>query len=549
MQRKRRNVNFGNFSKSPGKYQKKFTNSITKLTLHSIPAVRMSESNKKSNARIKLCLICGKEDIYQPTSVVWWCSPHCRSGERRNRTRASHVVMTPLSRLARYPRLVLVFLGLGLSVLTNFCFNVERSFAALESGSAWDIDTISPVITDPPTAGLTLSKANMTSEAVTPGNTATASTNVTVNVSNAESYELYLKVNSATMSNGSTTITAGNVITDNTWGYKWDNASSYSAPSTSGSKLTVPALSDNATNFTKTLTFATRFATSATPGNYRNSGTLSLIAPPKAITLDDLTQMQQLSLAPSACANTPYLSGQTYSKGYTLTDVRDGNKYTVRKFGDGRCWMTENLRLAYINYYLDGTSAGFLDGRVLSATTSDFTGSDITLPNSTKADFANNNTSKYSYRSYLSTSSEASAGVSGYYNWYTATAGAGNSSVTANNQSVNTSICPKGWKLPSGGSNSSTSEFSKFASAESIADSAAGSTKIQAAPYNFKYTGYVEAGSLQSGVNNGQWWSSVTSDDYHAYYLFIQSINVLPGTNYSLGRHSGFAVRCIARDS
>ncbi len=94
MQRKRRNINFGYFSGSSGK--SKFNNSITKLTLHSIPTVRMSESNKKSYARIKPCPICGM-DIYQPASVVWWRSAHLKIC-----TRASHVVMTPLSRIGRY---------------------------------------------------------------------------------------------------------------------------------------------------------------------------------------------------------------------------------------------------------------------------------------------------------------------------------------------------------------------------------------------------------------------------------------------------------------
>ncbi len=426
--------------------------------------------------------------------------------------------------------------------LVNRCYAVENP--NIVSGTVSDAGTISTLTggTNPgsPTASLSLSKPNMTSDAVMPGSTATTSTNVTVNVSNAKSYELYLKVNKATMTNGSTTISAGNVTTDNTWGYKWDNASSYAAPSTSNAKLTTPALDNYGTSFTKALSFGAKFASNANPGHYTASGTLSLIATPRDIiyTLDNLTQMQQLSLAPSACANTPYLDGQKYSKEYTLTDVRDGNTYTVRKFGDGRCWMTENLQLSS-----NQGSYTYMDGRVLKAATSDFDSGTITILNSSRSDFTDAN--KYTYQSILEYGS--SAGTTGYYNWYTATAGAGNSSETTNNKSLNTSICPKGWTLPSGGSNSSTSEFGKFATAESITSDTASSTKIQAAPYNFKYTGRVDGGVL-TYTGYGYWWSSTAYDATDAYILFINSSVVRPGTSYVF-RYFGNPVRCIARDS
>ena len=229
----------------------------------------------------------------------------------------------------------------------------------------------------------------MTSSAVTPGSTATVSTNVTVNVENAESYSLTLKVNSTTLASGNTTINAGNVTTDNTWGYKWDNASSYTAPSTTARTLTVPALSNNAVSFTKNLTFGAKFASNAESGHYRGSGTLSLVVTPKAATytLADLTQLQQLALAPNACANTPYLSGQTYSAEYTLTDVRDNSTYTVRKFGDGKCWMTQNLKLSNCL----GSSIIF-DSRKLIPSTSDIS-AEWTLPASSTSGFSDNTAS------------------------------------------------------------------------------------------------------------------------------------------------------------
>ncbi len=246
--------------------------------------------------------------------------------------------------------------------------------------------------------------------------------------------------------------------------------------------------------------------------------------PRKARELSEITTMQEIYGHSEICTNSS--TGIDYGP---IRDARDNNSYTVRKFADGRCWMTENLRIY---------------NTTIQASQSDFASGSITLPNSSMSDFVNNDTSKYNYRATLQSS--ANSGSTGYYNWYTATAGAGTSGVTTNNQDVDTSICPKGWTLPSGSSNSSTSEFGKFASAESITSNAAGSTKIQAAPYNFKYTGYVYDGSLDYGTTYGGWWSSTAYDAGYAYYLFIFSSGVYPGTDGNY-RYRGYAVRCIAR--
>ncbi len=276
--------------------------------------------------------------------------------------------------------------------------------------------------------------------------------------------------------------------------------------------------------------------------------------------LSEITTMQEMT--PRVCEKT------TVGTSKTLTDTRDGNTYTVRKFADsttdpksGRCWMTENLRIT---------------GRTIKATESDFTtdtvpSGDITLPNSGKGDFANNDTSKYSYQSYLSTSSDgASAGVSAYYNWYTATAGAGNSSETTNNKSLNTSICPKGWTLPTGGSASDANTESTWSdyyklfrnmgltiSNANLKPGYADYTNwgtgdlaiVQGGVYNFKYTGAVVNGSLDYGTTYGFWWSSTAYSATSAYYLYMDSGGVFPGTVSYDGRYVGFAVRCIARDS
>ncbi len=395
----------------------------------------------------------------------------------------------------------------------------------LDSGS---ITAISGGTSTPASASLALSNPNLSSPAITPGSVATVSTDVTVNVSNAGSYSLTLKMNSDKLTSGNTTINAGNVVTDNTWGYRWDKDASYTAPSTIAKTLTVPALSNSATSFTKNLTFGVKFASSADSGHYRGSGTISLIATPKAATytLANLTQMQQLSLAPEACANTPYLNGQNYSAEYTLTDVRDNSTYTVRKFSDGKCWMTQNLRLS-------ARTEGCIKDRKLISATSDIN-EDWILPTSSTSGFSDSETANMHYDSNKNTS---------YYSWCAATASScseGGSPISSGNADY--SICPKGWKLPSGGSGG---EFEAFANAEGIANSSAGSTKIQNSPYNFTYVGFVTSASTSTLSNSeGFWWSRTAEDSKRAKSLYIASNTVRPTS--SSQRENGFAIRCVA---
>ncbi len=648
MQRKRRNINFGNFSKSPGKYQKKFNNSITNTTLHGIPTVRMSKSNKKFLVA-KRNPFCGinelytndNADIYQPTSVVWWRSAHLKNALLRSflrasfrkrkqvffslnsyavRTRASHVIMTPLSRLARYPKYVAKHINQALTIpfggIKRSAENVIHTCAS--HAVMTPLSRIGAYLKFPlyiictlllsfvvnsmmsgsecyaavnPTASLSVSNPTL-STTVAPGDTAYLSSNVTYSASDIDSYTLQVTYangyNSLKLDGGTTTLTgangaSGSSLANNSWGFAWTNNTTnntstnagltyYTVPSygTNGSGLstgrlesvTLPANANNTlSSTTKRIVFAAKFAENNTnSGHYKTGVQLSMVATPRKMTLGDITKMQDMYGNYSICTNTPLLSGQKYSAEYTLTDDRTypsgtNKTYKVRKFADGRCWMTENLRIY---------------NTTINSNTSDFTSGSIALPNSTKSDFTDAN--KFTYRSGLF--SEANSGSTGYYNWYTATAGAGNSSFTTNNQSVNTSICPKGWTLPTGGTagNANTentwSNFYKLfrnmgltISTSSL--STTGSTSwgsgdlntVQNATdsnskviYNFKYTGYVYNGSLNYGTDRGYWWSSTAYSARSAYGLSIYSSYVYPGT-VAFYRYFGIAVRCIARDS
>lgn len=126
----------------------------------------------------------------------------------------------------------------------------------------------------------------------------------------------------------------------------------------------------------------------------------------------------------------------------TLVDSRDGKTYTVSKLLDGKCWMTKNLAL------------GGSEPITLTSADSDVT-SDFILP----ASFTNWSTSDINSKGiYIDTNNSGTGKDEGFYNWYTATAGTGNSS-TAAGESATSSICPKGWRLPGGDYTTAVEEY------------------------------------------------------------------------------------------
>ncbi len=134
-----------------------------------------------------------------------------------------------------------------------------------------------------PTASLELSTNKLTGQG-TNETAIMANTKVTVNVSSANTYALTLKMDKLELTNGNTTIAPGNAVSDNTWGYKWEEESAYNTPQANGNNLAVPGLTNYAASFSKNLVFAAKFSKDAEAGHYKTSGVLSLVATPATTT-------------------------------------------------------------------------------------------------------------------------------------------------------------------------------------------------------------------------------------------------------------------------
>ena len=194
----------------------------------------------------------------------------------------------------------------------------------------------------------------------------------------------------------------------------------------------------------------------------------------------------------------------------TLTDTRDNNTYTVSKLADGKCWMTQNLRI--IN-------------KTITPDDSNVT-TNYTIPASSISGFNAYDTSN----AYVDSDS-------GLYNWYTATAGTGTQAMSINGQNTPASICPKGWRLPTGGNRG---EF------KTLYDNYPSSSVLRSNPVNLALSGYVSSGSRIHQSIFGLYWSSTIDSSSYAYYLHLNTSGVYP-TNVG-DEYNGFSVRCIADD-
>ena len=296
-----------------------------------------------------------------------------------------------------------------------------------------------------------------------------------------------------------------------------------------------------------------------------------------------------------------------------LTDQRDNETYAIAKLADGNCWMIENLRLESTNS--DNRTGALAQGYGTSSTYGNFSG----LADAESANFTNTNppvanslyysgtqsgdasinigTTDYpAYRMprYNNTNTSTRAtnnpasndsvmySYGNYYSWHAAIA-----DLTYNGgvdqSSTGTSLCPKGWHLPTGGrafSSNNTGtvnvagnpetfrEFYKLGYAimgnnltayESNTGSfgsayygtnttnAAGDTATKAFrkyPNNFIYSGTLYSSSVNSRGSNGCYWSSTVYSSYNGNHLSLSSNSVSPGTS-SGNKYVGQSIRCL----
>ena len=341
----------------------------------------------------------------------------------------------------------------------------------------------------------------------------------------ANNYSITLNGNSATTQNTATIYTTYNTNL-------YLNSARSQAMTTSANPITIPVRTGytfdgyysgsggTGTQYITSSGYATSAGITAAKG-YTSNQTWYAKWTESAVGIHSISTMQAMTTAICTATTTPTSSATTldttgayhgntsYVPSTTLEDTRDNKTYTVRKLADGKCWMTDNLKL--IN-------------KEISSTDSDMTSGSWTVPASSKTGFSSYNTNN----AYLDSS------YGGYYTFYTATAGWGTNSVSSGNSSK--SICPKNWRLPTGGF---SGEF------QTLYNNYSSSAKMRSTPPSFTLAGYVDSSSVYVQGTRGRYWSSTVYNANDAYGLSLNSSNVNPASSNL--KYNGYSVRCVAR--
>jgi hypothetical protein len=230
-------------------------------------------------------------------------------------------------------------------------------------------------------------------------------------------------------------------------------------------------------------------------------------------------------------------------------DTRDNSVYTIQRLADGNCWLLDNLRLdltnATVKTNLTSSTTNASDTTLGYLKNGGGTDSDKYAMIGVTSTWDN---SVYRYSgpkintSYATTTGAAgySAGKYGvYYNYCAASAGSycyGNATTGYGTSSGDATedICPKGWRLPTGGD---SGEYQSLYTAYSSDDAAFVNALRSPLP------GYFNNGSAYYRGAYGYFWSSTKYGDSNMYRLFVDTSDVDPRNRAN--RNLGYSVRCV----
>ncbi len=372
---------------------------------------------------------------------------------------------------------------------------------------------------------------------------------VSLAASNVASYALTLSgvgVSGPAVLTGANNV-KGAALAADTWGYGWGEATAaddeMSYESAVSKNLGDVAISNNAVDLSKKLVFATKFGENSVAGTYKVTATISAVAMPAEVTetfvkWDDLVYMQDMSA--ETCEYAPVGVAKT------LIDIRDGSSdptYTVKKLSDGKCWMTQNLRITKDSLKVGGEDVFSI---CLTKYDSDVEGTCYNdLPKSSIIGFTDDTAVNVYYNNNVS--------YGAYYSWCAATAGTcAVDGVPISSGEASGSVCPRGWRLPTmseyralinngmmkrgvWSANSTTSGYWIGASTDEMASGAF----WPAAGRNISGT------LMHTGGNGAYWASNIVRNTSRAYRLDFDS-TVVPQIASSEWCY-GFSVRCVAR--
>lgn len=363
---------------------------------------------------------------------------------------------------------------------------------------------------------------------------------------------------------------------DNTWGFSLDGTD-YSHIPIFGNPVTLKTTNTavSGSGDLVPVTFGAKVGTSSASGAYADTVKFSLYvngaSEESSVDIHSITNMQDMTAAICSAATTPNVNAtqfdwdgshhddKTYIPRVKLTDTRDNKTYLVSKLADGNCWMSQSLALdltantAIVASNNDGTTKTVTP----NSTTQTTTGTIWAQSDDNWRSYKPQAAESYYQAGTTKASSPSDTGdaydwekAGNYYNWYAATAGTGTSALVS--AEAGSSICPKGWRLPS--NTGDKSFLNLITTTYGLASSSEGSLALRANPLNFNLSGFFDnfnmagrqsaATMFRQGTGGFYWSSSAYSDVSRAYNLAFSTLDITPQNNYYGGR--GFSVRCVA---
>ena len=267
--------------------------------------------------------------------------------------------------------------------------------------------------------------------------------------------------------------------------------------------------------------------------------TLTLYAQWKQATLEDMavttsgtktiTNNTMQDMSAQICYNSDittkaYLEANNKTGAVTLTDNRDGTtrNYDVSKLADGNCWMTTNLAL--------GTGS---EVTLTSDDTDLEEGTTFTLPAGDTTSYTA--TTRLPKIRLTNGSSATTNGV--YYTWSASVASTASTSST-----INTSVCPRNWDLPTNDQYGTLSTASSYSASNPTTD----------LPSQFLVTGKFTNGATfyPTSTEYGFYWTATSSTTTAAYGRRVStttlSSSATTGTTYGGNKYYRKNIRCVA---
>ena len=303
-------------------------------------------------------------------------------------------------------------------------------------------------------------------------------------------------------------------------------------------------------------------------------------------TIEDLTYMQDFKTL-SEKDKATVLKSMVEDEQYQLIDNRDSKIYYISKLKDGNVWMTQNLDLDLNNQTtLTPEDTNISTNWTPTNNTISFTGTTVSgWGNSNTAPYSADSGDIYYYTSGITDNDEqftsleacqashpdcsAHNHAGNYYSWSAAVASNNTSTMTTKYENAPDSICPAGWKMPTGRQSDdlplTDNELGALLDNYAMLgeshicgggcvyyDYTDGSfNKACTAPLWLARSGYISypmwigGGFFEySGYGVELWSSTIDSSDY-AYGLNLYSIYAYPA-NITQNRNRGYSIRCLA---